>query len=174
MFLYCSLNLIFSDKMPFGSVCILWTFSSLYLTLHVYCVLLSAAEQHFVVHWCAHSRKIEFLFQDKLRRPEVDYGPVRNDPRCGLNAASRSVAQRRIVGGSEAGFGSFPWQAYIRIGTIYTQLSVNKLQLHHRPLPQTNEFEYKVICHYLHSNWLYSNLFKAKIVWNVSLVPFLN
>jgi len=54
---------------------------------------------------------------DKLRRPEVDYGPVRNDPRCGLNAASRSVAQRRIVGGSEAGFGSFPWQAYIRIGT---------------------------------------------------------
>jgi len=47
----------------------------------------------------------------------VSYGPVRNDPRCGLNAASRSVAQRRIVGGSEAGFGSFPWQAYIRIGT---------------------------------------------------------
>ena len=63
--------------------------------------------------------KYFFLLQDKLRRPEVDYGPVRNDPRCGLNAASRSVAQRRIVGGSEAGFGSFPWQAYIRIGMIY-------------------------------------------------------
>ena len=36
--------------------------------------------------------------------------------RCGLNAARRNVAQRRIVGGDEAGFGSFPWQAYIRIG----------------------------------------------------------
>lgn len=54
---------------------------------------------------------------DRDRRPAIEYGPVRNDPRCGLNAASRSVAQRRIVGGSEAGFGSFPWQAYIRIGT---------------------------------------------------------
>ena len=59
-----------------------------------------------------------FIFQDKLRRPEIDYGPVRNDPRCGLNSASRSVAQRRIVGGTEAGFGSFPWQAYIRIGKL--------------------------------------------------------
>ena len=67
---------------------------------------------------------IFFLLQDKLRRPEVDYGPVRNDPRCGLNAASRSVAQRRIVGGSEAGFGSFPWQAYIRIGMIYLRTVV--------------------------------------------------
>jgi len=66
--------------------------------------------------------------KDKARRPEVNYGPVRNDPRCGLNAASRSVAQRRIVGGSEAGFGSFPWQAYIRIGTIYTQLTGNRVK----------------------------------------------
>ncbi|XP_031336742.1 uncharacterized protein LOC116166055 [Photinus pyralis] len=35
--------------------------------------------------------------------------------RCGIS--SRQQAQRRIVGGDEAGFGTFPWQAYIRIGS---------------------------------------------------------
>ena len=54
--------------------------------------------------------------QDNERRPDIEFGPVSNDHRCGLNAARRNVAQRRIVGGDEAGFGSFPWQAYIRIG----------------------------------------------------------
>ncbi|BES96002.1 serine protease [Nesidiocoris tenuis] len=44
------------------------------------------------------------------------YGPVVNDPRCGVSVKSQ-IAQRRIVGGDEAGFGSFPWQAYIRIGS---------------------------------------------------------
>ena len=48
-----------------------------------------------------------------LDRPvEVQYGPVVNDPRCGLPV----IARRRVVGGSEAGFGRFPWQALIRIG----------------------------------------------------------
>jgi hypothetical protein len=37
-----------------------------------------------------------------------------NDQRCGISAVRRNVAQRRIVGGDEAGFGTFPWQAYIR------------------------------------------------------------
>ncbi|KAK9504296.1 hypothetical protein O3M35_010661 [Rhynocoris fuscipes] len=35
---------------------------------------------------------------------------------CGLSVKSQA-AQRRIVGGDEAGFGSFPWQAYIRVGS---------------------------------------------------------
>ncbi|XP_050061484.1 uncharacterized protein LOC114132454 isoform X2 [Aphis gossypii] len=36
---------------------------------------------------------------------------------CGVSVAKQQGAQRRIVGGDEAGFGSFPWQAYIRIGS---------------------------------------------------------
>ncbi|XP_072391803.1 uncharacterized protein [Diabrotica undecimpunctata] len=36
------------------------------------------------------------------------------DRGCGVSSPQ---AQRRIVGGEEAGFGTFPWQAYIRIGS---------------------------------------------------------
>ena len=73
--------------------------------------------------------------QDNERRPDIEFGPVSNDHRCGLNAARRNVAQRRIVGGDEAGFGSFPWQAYIRIGEAAEELrglffgAVNKFQV---------------------------------------------
>ena len=56
--------------------------------------------------------------QEVYDRPDVNYGPVQNDPRCGLSSTNRNVAQRRIVGGNEAGFGSFPWQAYVRVGKI--------------------------------------------------------
>lgn len=37
---------------------------------------------------------------------------VRNDPKCGI----RPTANRRVIDGSDAGFGTFPWQALIRIG----------------------------------------------------------
>jgi len=48
--------------------------------------------------------------QDKAW-PELRYGPVVNEPECGFAKVSR----RRVVGGSAAGFGTFPWQALIRI-----------------------------------------------------------
>ncbi|KAG4077648.1 hypothetical protein HA402_012959 [Bradysia odoriphaga] len=48
--------------------------------------------------------------------PVKHYGPVQNDASCGISIA-KQTAQRRIVGGDDAGFGSFPWQAYIRIGS---------------------------------------------------------
>ncbi|ETN64964.1 serine protease [Anopheles darlingi] len=53
---------------------------------------------------------------DLTNVPALEYGPVQNDPSCGISLA-KQTAQRRIVGGDDAGFGSFPWQAYIRIGS---------------------------------------------------------
>jgi len=42
----------------------------------------------------------------------VDFGPVVNDPTCGRPPN----ANRRVLDGEPAGFGSFPWQALIRVG----------------------------------------------------------
>ncbi|XP_040583953.1 serine protease 33 [Lepeophtheirus salmonis] len=42
------------------------------------------------------------------------YGPVVNDPHCGRPV--ELTANRRVLDGKPAGFGSFPWQALIRIG----------------------------------------------------------
>jgi hypothetical protein len=47
------------------------------------------------------------------------HGPVINDAQCGKPASgegSSAVASRRVLDGEPAGFGSFPWQAFIRIG----------------------------------------------------------
>jgi len=46
------------------------------------------------------------------RRLLIDYGPVVNDPQCGRPIS----ANRRVLDGQPAGFGSFPWQALIRVG----------------------------------------------------------
>ncbi|KAF7996438.1 hypothetical protein HCN44_002070 [Aphidius gifuensis] len=43
-----------------------------------------------------------------------DYPKIETE--CGISS-TKQTAQRRIVGGDDAGFGSFPWQAYIRIGS---------------------------------------------------------
>ena len=72
--------------------------------------------------------RLVFIVQDNFAHPDVEWGPVTNDPRCGVSAIRRSVAQRRIVGGDEAGFGTFPWQAYIRIGTSRSDIFHETLQ----------------------------------------------
>ncbi|XP_014486689.1 PREDICTED: proclotting enzyme-like [Dinoponera quadriceps] len=55
--------------------------------------------------------------RDQSRPLPLDlYTETASDDRCGI-PVSKQIAQRRIVGGDEAGFGSFPWQAYIRIGS---------------------------------------------------------
>lgn len=40
------------------------------------------------------------------------YGPVVNDPYCGRSTSKIN----RIVGGTDASFGQFPWQAFVQVG----------------------------------------------------------
>jgi len=49
---------------------------------------------------------------DSSSQSSIDYGPVVNDPQCGRPLS----ANRRVLDGQPAGFGSFPWQALIRVG----------------------------------------------------------
>jgi hypothetical protein len=48
--------------------------------------------------------------KDNILNDLIQLGPVHNDPQCGRPV----IAKRRVVGGKEAGFGTFPWQALIR------------------------------------------------------------
>jgi len=62
------------------------------------------------------------------RARHLKYGPVINDPQCGQHLGENSIVSspsssspvisvnRRVLDGQPAGFGSFPWQALIRIG----------------------------------------------------------
>lgn len=43
---------------------------------------------------------------------------------CGVSVAKQQGAQRRIVGGDEAGFGSFPWQVIQIIVTIIIKIII--------------------------------------------------
>ncbi|KAM0735361.1 Serine proteinase stubble [Formica fusca] len=58
-------------------------------------------------------------FEDDVRdhRKQTAEDYPRLETGCGIPVVSKQIAQRRIVGGDDAGFGSFPWQAYIRIGS---------------------------------------------------------
>lgn len=63
------------------------------------------------------------IFSNQKQPDALRYSPlnvlfflIQNKLGCGISLA-KQTAQRRIVGGDDAGFGSFPWQAYIRIGS---------------------------------------------------------
>nr|CAI5843276.1 unnamed protein product [Callosobruchus analis] len=61
-------------------------------------------------------------------RAKSDDGPF-DSVRCGISSTQSQGAQRRIVGGEEAGFGTFPWQAYIRIGSSRSESTFTSLQV---------------------------------------------
>lgn len=68
-----------------------------------------------------------------------------NFPGCGISLA-KQTAQRRIVGGDDAGFGSFPWQAYIRIGSSRYESPFNYYKASNCSLLRyINQVDYNVI-----------------------------
>ncbi|KAL4717874.1 hypothetical protein ACJJTC_005719 [Scirpophaga incertulas] len=66
--------------------------------------------------------------RSRSEREGFSYGPVINDQSCGI-AVGKQTAQRRIVGGDDAGFGTFPWQAYIRIGSSRCNMLMSIFEL---------------------------------------------
>jgi len=60
-----------------------------------------------------HDNRINDGLNEGYKQQQVHREPaVINDPKCGI----RPTANRRVIDGTDAGFGTFPWQALIRIG----------------------------------------------------------
>lgn len=78
---------------------------------------------------------------------------------CGVSVVKQQGAQRRIVGGDEAGFGSFPWQ--VRCSIMYFNYN-SKLNPGFRVLLQSVGFcnDLKLKCFwYIFSNFATLHLF---------------
>ncbi|KAL1415619.1 hypothetical protein MTO96_006664 [Rhipicephalus appendiculatus] len=61
---------------------------------------------------------------DAVIKPRF-YGPVKNDPYCGRSGGRIS----RIVGGKEAEFGQFPWQAFIQVAGSRYQYNPSSIRV---------------------------------------------
>ena len=63
-----------------------------------------------VNRWLTDSSNNEIIVNNVSKPPKNNV--VLNDPKCG----SRPTSNRRVISGSDAGFGTFPWQALVKVG----------------------------------------------------------
>ena len=85
------------------------TASTIYASTVIYCQLYNLS----IPRWLHDNRVNDGHNEGFHAHRDRDPGPsVLNDPKCGVRPASN----RRVIDGSDAGFGTFPWQALIRIG----------------------------------------------------------
>jgi len=59
-----------------------------------------------------HDNRIQDGYNEGYNKQSNREPAVINDPKCGIRPSSN----RRVIDGTDAGFGTFPWQALIRIG----------------------------------------------------------
>ena len=99
---------------------------------HVCCKLFDrpVAEARKINNW-------DDIITNNLEEPEdlplhdVYYGPVVNEPNCG----QRTVAKRRVVGGTNAGFGSYPWQVVKSTFILLNSGHLNLYSIHIYTVP---------------------------------------